>query len=306
MNIQRTGSTSMTTAEVNLPIPPPPQVGRTNQRAEQEEESRGLWSQLLTVFRDLSGAFDAFANDADPQVRALGRAARTRPTPQADDYFMIGDLCARLTPQGAALSQVYSAKTIAAYTRAGEVSPDAQTTARRGVLSFAYWLADAAILLGRYESLQVALLVCDQVRQLGIAPPMSSDAEWLQAKEERIREEIERNLDGSDTLGGSVATEHESRRMSEQAQMLLRQSQPEPALQLLDHALQANERNHAAWLWRAMALTDLGRFNEALTSYDRALDLEPESAGVWNNKGALLMELGRLEPALACFERAQQ
>ena len=53
-----------------------------------------------------------------------------------------------------------------------------------------------------------------------------------------------------------------------------------------------------------MALTDLGRYNEAISSYDRALDLEPENAGVWNNKGALLMELGRLEAALACFERA--
>jgi tetratricopeptide (TPR) repeat protein len=53
-----------------------------------------------------------------------------------------------------------------------------------------------------------------------------------------------------------------------------------------------------------MALTDLGRFNDALESYDQALVLEPSSAGVWNSKGALLMELGRLEPALACFERA--
>ena len=53
-----------------------------------------------------------------------------------------------------------------------------------------------------------------------------------------------------------------------------------------------------------MALTDLGRFDEALASYDRALALEPESAGMWNNKGSLLMELGRLEAALQCFERA--
>jgi tetratricopeptide (TPR) repeat protein len=293
----------MSAPEAATPIPPPPQIGRAAQDTPREE-ARGLWSQLLTAFRDLSGAFDPFANDADPQVRALGRAARSRSTPVADDYFVIGDLCARLTPQGVTLSQAYSAKTIAAYTRAGDVSPELLQPARRGMLAFAFWAADAARLMGRYEALQVALLVCEQVRQLGAAPALSSDAEWLQAAEAGLREEIERALDGSDTIGGTQATEHESRRLSDQAQMMLRQGQPEPALQLLDRSLQANERNHAAWLWRAMALTDLGRFNEAISSYDHALDLEPESAGVWNNKGALLMELGRLEPALACFERA--
>jgi Tetratricopeptide repeat len=295
----------MTVAETTTPIPPPPQVGRTIDNMPRDEEPRGLWSQLLTAFRDLSGAFDPFANDADPQVRALGRAARSRSNPSADDYFMIGDLCARLTPQGLILSQTYAAKTIAAYTRASEVSPDVAPLARRSMLSFAFWAADAARLMRRYEAIQAALLVCEQVRQLGVAPAMSSDADWLQATEASLREELERSLDdGGDTMGSGQATEHESRRLSEQAQMLLRQGQPAPALSLLDRALEAHERNHGAWLWRAMALTDMGRFNEALTSYDRALDLEPESAGVWNNKGALLMELGRLEPALACFERA--
>ena len=53
-----------------------------------------------------------------------------------------------------------------------------------------------------------------------------------------------------------------------------------------------------------MALTDLGRFDDALSSYDQALALEPGGASVWNSKGALLMELGRLKPALECFEQA--
>ena len=292
------------TADTLTPIPPPPQVGRIAQVAERTEESRGLWSQLLTAYRDLSGAFDPFANDADPQVRALGRTARSRPNPSADEYFVLGDLCARLTPQGSTLSQTYAAKTIAAYTRAGEVAVELLPIARRAMLAFTYWAADSARILAHYEAIQVALLLCERIRQLGIVPTMSSDADWLQATEASLREELERTLDGSETLGGSVAVEHESRRLSEQAQMLLRQGQPQPALELLDRSLQANERNHSAWLWRAMALTDLGRFNEAISSYDRTLDLEPESAGVWNNKGALLMELGRLEAALVCFERA--
>jgi tetratricopeptide (TPR) repeat protein len=294
----------MTASDLTNSVPPPPQVGRTAQNLSRDEEPRGLWSQLLTVFRDLSGAFDAFANDADPQVRALGRAARSRPQPLADDFFQIGDLCARLTPQGNTLSQTYAAKTIAAYIKAGELAPEQLQTSRRAMLAFTFWAADAALALGRYEALQAALLLCERMRQISAAPSMSTDADWLNTKEAKLREELERTLDGSDTVGGSIATEHESRRFAEQAQMLLRQGQPAQALQALDRSLQLNERNHAAWLWRSMALTDMGRFNEALSSYDRALDLEPESAGVWNNKGALLLELGRLEPALACFERA--
>jgi tetratricopeptide (TPR) repeat protein len=292
------------TTDSQIPIAPPPQVGRTASASERTEEPRGLWSQLLTAYRDLSGAFDPFANDANPQVRALGRAARSRANPTADEYFVIGDLCARLTPQGNTLSQTYAAKTIAAYTRASEVASELAPLARRSMLAFTFWAADVARSLAHYEAIQVALLLCERIRQLGIVPTMSSDADWLQATEASLREELERTLDGTETMGGTIAIEHESRRLSEQAQMLLRQGQPEPALELLDRALQANERNHSAWLWRAMALTDLGRFNEAISSYDRTLDIQPESAGVWNNKGALLMELGRLEPALACFERA--
>lgn len=293
----------MTSADTSS-IPSPPQVGRNAIAESLEEEPRGLWSQLLTAFRDLRGAFDPFANDANPQVRQLGRAARQRQTPQADDYFTIGDLCAQLTLQGNALSQAYAAKTLVAYTLAGEVAPEAQPTVRRALMAFTFWAADAARALGRYDSLQVGLMVCERVRQLGAAPAMSSDAEWLQNTEASLREQLEHSLDEGGDAPSSMASEHESRRLSDQGQMLLRQGQPDPALQLLERSLQANERNHAAWLWRAMALTDLGRFNEALASYDRALDLEPDSAGVWNNKGALLMELGRLEPALACFERA--
>lgn len=283
-------------------IPPPPQVNRPTQGSDRDEEPRGLWAQLLTAFRDLSGAFDPFANDANPQIRALGRAAHSRPTPLANDYFQIGDLCARLTLQGTLLSEAYAAKTIAAYQRAGAVEPEELGPARHAMLTFAAWAADTARMLGRSEALQVALLTCELVGQLDTqAAPAAT---WLPALATSLREEVEHALASGEAAGTGRSSGHESRLLSDQAQMLLRQGQPAPALQLLDRSLLASERNHAAWLWRAMALTDLGRSNEAISSYDRALDLEPENAGVWNNKGALLMELGHLESALACIERA--
>jgi tetratricopeptide (TPR) repeat protein len=294
----------MSTDFLSESLPPVPQVGRTPQNHARDEEPRGLWSQLLTAFRDLSGSFDPFANDANPQVRALGRAAHSRATPLAADYYQIGDLCARLTLQGTLLSQTYAAKTIAAYHRVGEVAAEERVIARQAMLAFTAWAADTARLLGRSEALQVALLTCELVSRLGHESTTAEAMAWLAATESVLREEIDRVLAGGEPSNANRSSEYESRQISDQAQMLLRQGQPEPALHLLERALLASERNHAAWLWRAMALTDLGRFNEAISSYDRALDLEPENAGVWNNKGALLMELGRLESALACFERA--
>jgi tetratricopeptide (TPR) repeat protein len=288
-------------------LPPPPQTGRTAPLPDAEEEvQRGLWSQLLTAFRDLSGAFDAFANDANPQVRALGRAARQRRTPQANDYFALGDMCARLTAQGATLSETYAAKTIAAYARAGEIAAGEEHAARRALLAFTFWVADAARSFGGYEALKVGVLVADRVAEIVGGQLSQAERERLDEAQNRLRDQMGRIFDDEPDAAVSdlVSAERESRLMCDQGQMLLRQGQPQEAFTLFDRALQLDDRNHAAWLWRAMSLTDLGRFEEALSSYDRALALEPDSAGVWNNKGSLLMELGRLDAALQCFERA--
>lgn len=283
-------------------LPPPPQSGRSGAPADQEEE-RGLWSQLLTAFRDLSGAFDAFANDANPQVRALGRAARQRRAPRADDFFALGDLCAQLTPQGGALSSTYAAKTVAAYTRAGSVLLSESSAASRALLAYAAWAAEAARTLGGYEALKVAMLTCERVAD--ITAETASPAELAQLREDQRRlQELIEHGSPIPTPEDQASPARQSRLLTDQGQMLLRQAQADEALGLFEQALQIDAANHAGWLWRAMALTDLGRFDEALASYDRALALEPDSAGVWNNKGALLMELGRLDDALTCFERA--
>src|SRR4051794_33926073 len=98
-------------------LPPVPQTGRAATPPDEADDQSSLWAQLLARFRDLSGSFDPFANDADAAVRALGRTARQRRQPQASDYFVLGDLCARLTLQEAHLSGTYAAKAIAAYAR---------------------------------------------------------------------------------------------------------------------------------------------------------------------------------------------
>jgi tetratricopeptide (TPR) repeat protein len=280
-------------------LPPPPQTGRTPAPPAAEEE-RGLWSQLLTAFRDLSGAFDAFANDADEQVRALGRTARQRRHPHADDFFALGDMCARLTPRGTTLSSTYAAKTVAAYARAGSILLSESGAATRALLAFAHWTANATRTLGNDEALTVATLTCERVAE--IVADSADEAELARLNEEQAR--LRHTLEHGEAATAPGGPSHRSRMLTDQGQMVLRQARAHEALDLFEQALQEDGGNHAAWLWRAMALTDLGRFDDALASYERALGLEPDSAGVWNNKGALLMELGRLDAALACFERA--
>ncbi|MEN9933824.1 MAG: hypothetical protein RLZZ387_403 [Chloroflexota bacterium] len=284
-------------------LPPPPQSGRSAPPPPADEQ-RGLWVQLLTAFRDLSGAFDPFANDADPHVRAMGRTALQRRHPEADDYFVIGDLCAHLTPQGGTLSDTYAAKAVAAYTRAGSILLSEAGAASRALVAFAYWITDAARSLGGYQAVKVALLTCQRVIEVVSESASAAELDRLREAESRLRELISHAVHDDAPPARRLEGERQARLHTDQGQMLLRQGQPQEALAMFERALGEDSSNHAAYLWRAMALTDLGRFDEALDSYDRALSLEPESAGVWNNKGSLLMELGRLDAALECFERA--
>lgn len=79
------------------------------------------------------------------------------------------------------------------------------------------------------------------VHQLGSKSATVATA-WLPALETSLREEIERALESGETSGAGHSNEHESRLLSDQAQMLLRQGQPNPALQLFDRALLASEQ----------------------------------------------------------------
>jgi len=270
-----------------------------------DDDHAGLWSQMLAVFRDIGGSFDPFANDAHEEVRALGRAARQRRQPHSDDYFALGDLCARLTFRRGRLSETYIAKTIAAYTRAGEIAPSEGRAARIALVAFAQWVVDVARSLGSYDALKAAALACERVQQLDLVARKPADRDSLRETVERLREQMRRASESNPAEAGDAPEAvRASSLLCDQGRMLLRQSQTSAAFELFERALQLDEGSHAAWLWRAMALTDMGRFDDALASYDRALALDPDNARVWNSKGALLTELGRAEAALTCLDRA--
>src|SRR5215213_6290781 len=286
-------------------LPPAPQTGRSGQTIAADDDAAGLWSQILSVFRDISGSFDPFANDGDPSVRALGRAARQRHQPHSDDYYSLGDLCARLTLRNSRLSKTYIAKTIAAYTRAGQIDENEHRAARIALMTFAHWIVDVARALGSYSALKAAALACERIQQIELVARKPAEQERLREIELRLREQLSRLMESDANTSTTVpAAKRESQLLCDQGRMLLRQNQTKEAFEVFEQALKSDEGNHSAWLWRAMALTDLGRFDDALASYDHALQIEPDNARVWNSKGALLTELGRAEAALTCLERA--
>jgi tetratricopeptide (TPR) repeat protein len=49
--------------------------------------------------------------------------------------------------------------------------------------------------------------------------------------------------------------------------------------------------NYEAWFNKGIALTDLGKYEEALSSFDNALKLVPSYAAAWYHKGWVLKRI---------------
>jgi protein O-GlcNAc transferase len=76
------------------------------------------------------------------------------------------------------------------------------------------------------------------------------------------------------------------------------------ALTSLDLALSIQPDYADACYNRGIVLLKMKRFDEALASYDKALAIRPEYAEALSNRGIAMMELNSLDGALASFDRA--
>ncbi|GEM_PF-1216635 len=287
-------------------LPPVPQSGRLATPAP-NIEPRNLWQQLLATFNEVGNAIDPFANDMLSEVRALGRLARRRHPQRANNYFALGDLCARLAFDGTHLNQTYVEKAILAYQRAGESSSGDADVARRMIFTFAVWVAGTARILNAYIDLEAGLFACRRALQFETDPDGSATATQLNDLIVRTETQIAHMLNKQGLTPDESATlsrERRSQKITDEGQMLLRRQCIDEALNAFARAIETDNQNSTAWLWQALALTDVARFDEALASYDRALALNPDNYGAQNSKGALLLELGQIEAALHCFEQA--
>ncbi|MCG8352557.1 MAG: tetratricopeptide repeat protein [Chloroflexales bacterium] len=284
---------------------PPPQTGRIVRDAP-ETEAQNLWKQLLATVYQVGHALDPFAADLDPSIRALGRTARQRNPRRADDYFALGDLCAQLSLDGVQLKLSYAEKTLIAYGRAGECSLTDEAVARRASLAYVLWLTGVARSIGTYHALEVGTAICERAVRLEIVAADSAPGEQLRNLVKQLRAQMNQLIDLAERAADSVEPTplRISRRLCDEGQIALRHQRTTEALEIFARVIDADPQNATAYLWQALALTDVARFDEALASYERALQLEPFNYGAWNNWGALLMDLGKLSEALACFERA--
>lgn len=283
-------------------LPPVPQTGR---QPAPRIPSPGLWNQLRSAVNQIGSMGDPFIGDLHPTVSDLGRQARMRHPRIADDYFALGDLCARLVLSDAQLNQSYCEKAVLAYNRAGECSSADEAYARRTILAFTFWVVSVARMIASAEALQSAIATCEQALKVPSIADQAGAGEQLRTTTAQMRAQLAR-------MTGAEAQEHTpdserrrlSRKLCDEGQAFLRTQRVAEALSTFERAIEADDRNSTAWLWRALALTDVARFDEALESYDQAINIDPTNYGAWNAKGTLLMELGRAKLALECFDRA--
>lgn len=71
-----------------------------------------------------------------------------------------------------------------------------------------------------------------------------------------------------------------------------------------DKLLEFKSDSDEIWIYRGIALSNLGSWEEALNSYEQALKFRSDRNITWNNRGTALGNLGRLEEAMMSFDKA--
>ncbi|MGK7884965.1 MAG: tetratricopeptide repeat protein [Crocosphaera sp.] len=79
---------------------------------------------------------------------------------------------------------------------------------------------------------------------------------------------------------------------------------PERALELFEEAIKNNDHDSTSWYMQGMALAELERYDEAISSYNKALEIKPNYDQAWNNRGITLANLGRFDEAIASYNKA--
>jgi tetratricopeptide (TPR) repeat protein len=78
----------------------------------------------------------------------------------------------------------------------------------------------------------------------------------------------------------------------------------EEALKAFEKAIEINPTDPEAWYNKGVALGKLGKNEEALKAFEKAIEINPTDPEAWYNKGVTLSKLGKDEEALKAFEKA--
>ncbi|GAA6615777.1 tetratricopeptide repeat protein [Scytonema sp. NUACC26] len=99
--------------------------------------------------------------------------------------------------------------------------------------------------------------------------------------------------------------------LASQCGVLIDLQRYEQAIQVCDNAIKTNgnwgkAKGSLAWNNKALALFNLGRMSEAISSYEQALLINPDDAASWDNQGMLLQKTGQYEKALISYNKATE
>jgi tetratricopeptide (TPR) repeat protein len=122
-------------------------------------------------------------------------------------------------------------------------------------------------------------------------------ARWL-AREGRVR-------DAQSAYEELLAAKPELKAgWAEYFELLRASGRPEEALQLADRARATFGETGFSFTLRGAALTELGRYPEALAELERAVEADPDLALVWHELGYAAYKLGDKNRALLALDRA--
>ncbi len=138
---------------MTISFPDVPQTNRKPVKLTPDVEKKLLTRRLIADRTDL------FVNDANEDIRTLGRLALRRESPDINNSFALGDLCARQSLTGERLLIFYVGKTLVAYHRAEQQSPlnlD-KNAAQRAIEAYLRWVMAVAELAPTARNIAVAL-----------------------------------------------------------------------------------------------------------------------------------------------------
>ena len=73
-----------------------------------------------------------------------------------------------------------------------------------------------------------------------------------------------------------------------------------------DKATTIDTNDSLIWYNRGVALTQLEKFVDALSSYEKAIEVSPGYADAWYNKAELLKHKGQDSEAETCFAKVKE
>lgn len=76
------------------------------------------------------------------------------------------------------------------------------------------------------------------------------------------------------------------------------------AISCIDRALEINPNLAETWMNKGITLGTIGKYDNAISCIDKALKINVKLPSAWHNKGLVLYDLKRYEEAISCYDNA--